>query len=163
MVWIFLAGIADVGAEATETARQILTLRERHRTVIADRLGCATRKSHRVLEHLFEHPIISIISINEIANLIGITYAAANHLVERLITVGVLSEITGQTRNRRFGYPYIAPFAEEENDLGAPGDRRTEALTEALASCRWPVQTRALPLLTHFRRPGSSWPQRYGG
>jgi Fic family protein len=110
MVSIFLAGIADVGAEATETARQILTLRERHRTVIADRLGCATRKSHRVLEHLFEHPIISI---NEIANLIGITYAAANHLVERLITVGVLAEITGQTRNRRFGYPYIALFAEE--------------------------------------------------
>jgi DNA-binding MarR family transcriptional regulator len=79
MVRIFLAGIADVRAEATETARQILTLRERHRTVIADRLGCATRKSHRVLEHLFEHPIISI---NEIANLIGITYAAANHLVD---------------------------------------------------------------------------------
>jgi predicted transcriptional regulator of viral defense system len=68
-----------------------------------------------VLEHLFEHPIISI---NEIADLIGVTYAAANHLVGRLTTVGVLAEITGRTRNRRFRYdPYIALFAEAQNNL----------------------------------------------
>jgi hypothetical protein len=97
------------------TARQILTLRERHRTVMADRLGRAAGNGHRVLEHLFEHPIISI---NEIADLIGITYGAANHLVARLTTTGVLVEITGRSRNRRFRYdPYIALFAEERNDV----------------------------------------------
>jgi Fic family protein len=111
----FLIGVAKVSAEATETARQILMLRERHRTLIADRLGRAAGNGHRVLEHLFEHPIVSI---NEIADLTGITYAAANHLVERLTAVGVLAEITGQTRNRRFRYdPYIAMFAEEQYDL----------------------------------------------
>ena len=112
----FLAGIAEVSAEATETVRRILTLREHHRTVIADRLGRAAGNGHRVLEHLFEHPIVSV---NEIGNLTGITYAAANHLVERLIAVGVLAEITGQVRNRRFRYdPYIALFAEEQAETG---------------------------------------------
>ncbi len=107
----FLAGVTEVSAEATDTARRILALREHHRTVIADRLGRAGGNGHRVLEHLFEHPIVSI---TEIANLIGVTYAAANHLIGRLTAVGVLAEITGQTRNRRFRYdPYVTLFAEE--------------------------------------------------
>ena len=67
-------GGAEVSAKATETARQILALRERHHTVIADRLGRVAGNGHRVLEHLFEHPIISI---HDIADLIGITYTAA--------------------------------------------------------------------------------------
>jgi Fic family protein len=107
----FLAGVAEVSTEATDTARRILALREHHRTVIADRLGRAAGNGHRVLEYLFQHPIISI---NEIVDLLGVTYAAANHLVARLTTVGVLTEITGQTRNRRFRYnPYIELFADE--------------------------------------------------
>lgn len=112
----FLAGVTEVSAEATETARRILTLREQHRTVIADRLGRAAGNGHRVLEHLFEHPIVSVTEIGEVT---GITYAAANQLVERLTAVGVLAEITGQARNRRFRYdPYIALFAEEQAEPG---------------------------------------------
>jgi Fic family protein len=107
----FLAGVAEVSTEATDTARRILALREHHRTVIADRLGRAAGNGHHVLEYLFQHPIISI---SEIVDLLGVTYAAANHLVARLTTVGVLTEITGQTRNRRFRYnPYIELFADE--------------------------------------------------
>jgi hypothetical protein len=68
------------------------------------------------LEHLFKHPIVSM---NEIANLIGVTYAAANHLVERLTAVRALAEITRQTRNGSPRYdPYIRLFAEELNGLG---------------------------------------------
>jgi Fic family protein len=107
----FLTGVAEVSAEATDTARRILTLREQHRTDIADHLGYAAGNGHRVLEYLFEHPIVSV---NEVRRLIGTTYPAANQLVERLVDLGVLAEITGQARNRRFRYdPYIALFAEE--------------------------------------------------
>lgn len=107
----FLAGVAEVSAEATDTARRILALREHHRNVIADRLGRAAGNGHHVLEYLFEHPIVSI---NEMVDLLWVTYAAANHLVGRLTTLGVLVEITGQTRNRRFRYdPYIELFADE--------------------------------------------------
>jgi len=97
----FLTGIAEVSAEAASTARRILALREEHRTVIAGRLGRAASNGHRVMEYLFEHPIVSV---NEVRSLIGTTYPAANQLVERLAEIGVLGEMTGQSRNRRFRY-----------------------------------------------------------
>ena len=48
----------------------------------------------------------------------GTTYAAANSLVSRLVKLGVLNEMTGYARNRRFRFaPYIALF----NDPGPGG------------------------------------------
>ena len=106
----FLTGVSEVSAQASDTARRILALREAHRTLIAERLGRGAGSGHRVLEHLFERPIVSV---NEVRDLIGFTYAAANQLVDRMVEVGILQEITGQVRNRRFRYgPYIALFDE---------------------------------------------------
>ena len=106
----FLTGVSEVSAQASDTARRILALREAHRTLIAERLGRGAGSGHRVLEHLFERPIVSV---NEVRDLIGFTYAAANQLVDRMVEVGILQEITGQARNRRFRYgSYIALFEE---------------------------------------------------
>jgi Fic family protein len=55
----------------------------------------------KVLEGLFSQPIISV---KWIMNLTGVTFAAANQLMHRLEKVGVLIEITGQARNRRYEY-----------------------------------------------------------
>ncbi len=104
----FLRGVSEVSAQASETARRILSLRENDRTLIAERLGRAAGSGHRVLEHLYERPIVSV---NEVRDLIGFTYTAANQLVDRLVEIGVLEEITGQARNRRFRYAaYISLF-----------------------------------------------------
>lgn len=106
----FLTGVTKVSIEASATARRILHLREQHRGLIADRLGPAAGNGHRTLEHLFAHPIVSV---NEVRDLVGVTYPAANQLVERLTEIGVLAEMTGQARNRRFRYdPYIRLFVE---------------------------------------------------
>lgn len=65
-----------------------------------------------MLEHLYKHPIISV---NDAQELIGMTYQAANDLVSRFVDIGILTEITGQTRNRRFMYQrYINLFHEDE-------------------------------------------------
>ncbi len=107
----FLQGVAEVSAQAAETARRILALREDHRAGIAAKLGYAAGNGHRVLEHLFARPIVSV---NEVRDLIGTTYPAANQLVDRLVTLGILEEMTGQVRNRRFRYaPYIRLFNED--------------------------------------------------
>jgi Fic family protein len=106
----FLRGVAEVSAQATETARRILTMRETHRNAITEHLGYSAGNGHRVLERLYEYPIMSV---NEIRDLIGTTYPAANQLVERLVKIGILSEITGHARNRRFRYdPYVRLFDE---------------------------------------------------
>jgi hypothetical protein len=113
----FLRGVAEVSAQATETSRRILTLRESHRDMIVDKLGYAAGNGHRVLERLFEGPIVSV---KEVRELTGTTYPAANQLVERLAKIGVLAEITGQARNRRFRYDtYVQLFDEPERNGGA--------------------------------------------
>ena len=107
----FLRGVAEVSAEATETARRILALREDHRTAITERLGRAAGNGHRILETLFDRPIVSV---TEIQALIGTTYPAANNLVARLADLGILREMTGYTRNRRFRYEhYVQLFSDD--------------------------------------------------
>ena len=104
----FLKGVSEVSAQASDTARRVLSLRETHRALIAERFGRAAGAGHRVLEHLYTRPIVSV---NEVRDLLGVTYTAANGLVDRLVEVGVLVEITGHTRNRRFRYAaYIDVF-----------------------------------------------------
>lgn len=106
----FLRGVAEVSAEAAETARRILVLREEHRSAIADELGRAAGNGHRVLEMLYDHPIVSA---DDVRQLTGTTFAAANRLVMRMVDLGILVEITGNARNRRFRYePYVDLFAD---------------------------------------------------
>lgn len=110
----FLVGVAEVSAEASVTAHRILRMREQHRDLIAEKLGRAAGNGHRTLEHLFSRPIVSV---NEVRGLIRTTYPAANHLVEKLAEIGIVAEVTGQARNRRFRYdPYIRLFAEDVRD-----------------------------------------------
>jgi Fic family protein len=106
----FLQGVIEVSAEATETARRIILLREEHRSAITGSLGRVAGNGHRVLEYLFDHPIVSV---NEVRDLIGTTYPAANDLVTKMQGIGILEEITGQARNRRYRYgPYVELFQE---------------------------------------------------
>jgi len=116
--WIdfFLSGVAEVSAEASVTVQRILRLRESHRDLIAAKLGRAAGNGHRTLEHLFALPIVSV---DQVQDLIGTTYQAANQLVDRLIGSGILTEFTGQVRNRRFRYDaYIRLFAEDGPSAG---------------------------------------------
>jgi Fic family protein len=113
----FLRGVIEVAGEAAETARRILQLREQHRAAITAQLGRAAGNGHKVLESLFDRPIVAV---NDVQKMTGTTYAAANSLVSRLVKLGVLSEMTGYARNRRFRYaPYIALFNEAGPSGGA--------------------------------------------
>jgi Fic family protein len=111
--WIgfFLRGVAEVSLEAADTARRILALREEHRTAITQRMGRAAGNGHRVLERLYEQPIVSV---KDVEALLGTTFAGANQVVQRLAGLGILVEITGQARHRRFRYDaYVRLFDEE--------------------------------------------------
>jgi Fic family protein len=116
----FLQGVFEVSQQATDTARQILMLREQHRQIITEHLGRAAGNGHRVLEYLYQHPIISVANVQD---LIAITYTAANTLVARLVEHGIVREFTGQKRNRRFIYSdFISLFHNEQQEDG--GDKQ---------------------------------------
>lgn len=107
----FLEGVEQVSADATEVARKVLLLREENRSVITNELGRVAGNGQKVLEALFERPIVSTADVMGIT---GTTYAAANNLVRRMEDLGILLEITGYTRNRRYRYePYVKLFADE--------------------------------------------------
>ena len=112
----FLRGIVEVSAQATDTVRRILALREAHRRTITDTFGRAAGNGHRVLDRLYEKPIVSVADVQ---GLTGTTYAAANNLVARLVDCGILQEFTGRSRNRMFIFqPYVNLFNEKEGGTG---------------------------------------------
>lgn len=108
----FLRGVAEVSAEATDTARKSIVLREENRSRITAHLGRSAGNGHRILERLFERPILGVAEVQELT---GTTFSAANQLVGRLVAEGILVEITGQRRHRRFRYDrYIRLFDETD-------------------------------------------------
>lgn len=110
----FLRGVAAVSEQSTDTVQRILALRESHRRVINDHFGRAAANGHRVLEHIFSRPVVSVDDVEE---LIGTTYQTANNLVARLVEYGILREFTGQARNRAFIYQsYLELFNETEQE-----------------------------------------------
>lgn len=110
----FLRGVASVSLEATDTARRILALREDHRARVTAGLGRGAGNGHRVLEHLYQRPIMAVADVQALT---GTSYTAANTLVSRFVEIGVLVEATGNRRNRLFRYqPYIDLFGDNARD-----------------------------------------------
>lgn len=95
----FLHGVEETSIHAATTARRILSMRERDRQVINDKLGRAAANGHRLLDLLYEFPFTSV---NEVRELTGTTFASANALVARMVEYDLLREYTGRYRNRRY-------------------------------------------------------------
>lgn len=105
----FLNAVTEVSTEATETARLIIDLRERHHRLIMESFGRTAANGLKVVESLYSNPITSV---NAIVDLTGVSFTAANSLMGRFVEKGILTEITGQVRNRKYRYgAYIDLFA----------------------------------------------------
>jgi len=108
--WIkfFLNGIVEVSQSATETARKILDLRENHRQRIIDKAGSRSFNALKLLDQLYGQPITSIKNVEK--NL-QTTFHTANRLVNQLVQLEIIQEMTGQKRNRIYIYqPYLDLF-----------------------------------------------------
>ena len=119
----FLTGVAETSRAAHETARKILELREESRS----RVNAEFPNSPNALELLdcmFEK---AVLSINMAADAVGCSYHTARNLVNRFQELGLLREITGQQRNRRYRFdPYVDLF--ERQSLPAPGDEELQEI-----------------------------------
>ena len=68
----------------------------------------ATHYDLLLLEYLFEQPIVTIRMVEQRLNCVFVT---ADKVVNRFVRLGLLEEVTGFQRNRRFRYaPYLALF-----------------------------------------------------
>jgi Fic family protein len=104
----FLRGIEEVSRSATETARAIVKLRETHRHLIGENLAGRTAMGLKLLDDLFEQPLVSVALVEK---RLECSFVTAGKLVEQLEGLTLLREITGGQRNRRYRYdPYLALF-----------------------------------------------------
>ena len=67
-------------------------------------LGRAAGNGRRVSEELYAH---SILSVKGVQRLTCPSYAAVNNLIAHQVDGEILSEITGQARNKRFDCPEL--------------------------------------------------------
>jgi len=106
----FLTAVAEVSREASDTARRIVVLRERDRQKVMDSFGRAAGNGLKVLERLYSLPLVSV---NQMAKTAGVSFPAASRLKDRFVEQGILEELTGRARNRRFRYSeYINLFSD---------------------------------------------------
>jgi Fic family protein len=106
----FLRGVWETSAEATQTARAIVAMREEHRSRVCDR-GMGDR-GQELLDLLFRRPLLHA---NLAAESLGVSFPTAGRLIGQAIEIGLLEEVTGARRNRRFRYaPYLVLFADRE-------------------------------------------------
>jgi len=71
-------------------------------------MGASAGSGLRLLDYLYEQPMINI---RMVERRLSISFVTASKLVERFVTLGILTEATGGERNRRYSYtPYLALF-----------------------------------------------------
>jgi Fic family protein len=100
----FLRGVSETARAATTTARAIVAMRDAHRSQFAQ-----DSIVPQLIDVLFAHPFITV---NQAKDLLGCAFATANKLIAKLQAAGLLTEATGQDRNRVFRYqPYVDLFA----------------------------------------------------
>jgi Fic family protein len=104
----FARGVGEVAREAFDTAVKIIELRDQHRAQLS------TSNELRTLDLLFDQ---SMITVKRLASVLQVTAATGNNIVSRMEQLGILDEVTGFKRNRKFLYrPYMALFADAEAD-----------------------------------------------
>jgi Fic family protein len=103
-----------VRQEATDKARRILALREQHRQMILGQRAINSANALRLLDRLYEQPLVNVRLVEQ---WLGCVYATANKLLGQLLALGLLVEVTGHERNRRFSYePYLQLFSRTKDD-----------------------------------------------
>lgn len=119
----FLRGVESTAGEATRTADAIVDMLELHRGLLHD-LGPGIN-GVRLLDLLYQRPVVNI---GVVIEGLGVTFRTASKLVEQFRSLGLLEEITGGQRNRRFRYtPYLALFedAPEFRERAVPSPQIT--------------------------------------
>ena len=121
----FLLGLAITAEEAADTARAIVQLREDHRELLrAQHLGL---NEVRLLDLLFLRPLVNVKLVSELLEISDVT---ASRVIDRLVQVNLLEEISGRQRNRIFRYePYWRLFqdAQQPDDGDEPIQLTTSA------------------------------------
>lgn len=97
----YLQGLAWTAEQMGDDLQRVADLREHHRSMIHSEMPASLEPAEVLLRFMLDHPVVSV---SEVAAAVDRTFANANQLVGRLEDLGLLKEVTGQQRNRRYLY-----------------------------------------------------------
>lgn len=104
----FLEGLIETAENASQTLVRILDLQKRVGDRIQKEFGRRSQHGLVLLRCLFEKPVVSV---NQVKDMTGLSYNAANLLVQEFVLAGYLKEMTGYDRNRLFVFEeYLKEF-----------------------------------------------------
>lgn len=111
----FADAVIETAEIAVETARSLARLAETDRQRI-NTLGRSAGSALRVHQAMLEHPVVSS---GQLVEKTGMTAATVNAVLLRLAQLGVVSELSGQQRNRLYSYTaYINLMNQGTEPLG---------------------------------------------
>ena len=106
----FLIGVENTAQQAVTTLSEIIKLKQGLENDIQQNWGRRTRQALQLLQHLFVHPMVTVKEVQDICQL---SKKAAGELIDTFENAGTLTEQTGQSRNRIFGFvPYLNLFTK---------------------------------------------------
>ncbi|WP_339866878.1 Fic family protein [uncultured Algoriphagus sp.] len=112
--WVnfFLVGIEETASRAVNTLSHVLLLKEQKEEMIDAEFGRRSTSAKVLLNGLFHEPTITV---EKAVALTGLSFKAANDLVQLMREKGILTEQTGQSRNRIFVFEeYLQAFGYGE-------------------------------------------------
>ena len=108
--WVrfFLRGVSETAERATNTAQIVVGIRQSDMRAVAG-LGAVSDNAMKLLDHLFRIPVVRIKDVEQI---VGLSNPNAIALINRLVKLEILSEVTQRKKNKIFAHSrYIAAFS----------------------------------------------------
>jgi Fic family protein len=113
--WVrfFLQAVVETAESGKRTFQNILALRqEMDRKIVT--LGRRAENGRRLITFLYVTPAITV---NSVAERLGLKYYTANQLVSAFTELGILREATGYQRNRIFIFKSYVDIFRSENEI----------------------------------------------
>lgn len=111
--WIkfFLVGVIETSKESIQVFKDIIELKSDIETKRLPTLGSKIENAQILIKQLFQIPITDS---KQVAELLKISPSTANRLINDLIDLNILTELTGYKRNRKFMFEeYFRIFHRE--------------------------------------------------
>lgn len=105
----FLTGVIETAKKGVQTFNAIMQLSKTIEEKIT-KLGARSADAHKVVEHLYTHPIVDA---QKVSDIIGKNPQSAYQLITKLENLKIIKEITGAQRNRLYAFDeYLHLFKE---------------------------------------------------
>jgi len=114
--WVkfFLVGVIETSKESIQVFKDVIALKTDIETNRLPKLGSKIKNAQQLLKQLFQVPITDSKQVSE---LLKISPSTANRLLQELIKVEILSELTGYKRNRKYMFTeYFRIFQQGKTD-----------------------------------------------